>query len=320
MAIGNLTVLVFGGGGFIGRHLVRRLGKSGATVRVPSRHVSRLGHLRTAGVVGQIVPEIVGSLDDAELAATIQGADVVINLVGILAENRSNSFDRIHAVLPGQIAAAAAAAGVKRLIHVSALGADPASSSAYARSKAAGEQAVRDAFPQATIIRPSIVFGPEDGFFNRFAAMTMISPVLPLIGGGLTRFQPVYVGDVADGIMAAIARPEAPGKLYEFGGPITYSFKELMELLLAEIGVQRLLVSIPWGIARLQAAVAEFLPGPPLTRDQVELLKSDNVLSGSAPGLADIAIQPTAVELILPTYLDRFRKGGRTGQRSKAYP
>jgi uncharacterized protein YbjT (DUF2867 family) len=170
MAAGNMTAVVFGGGGFIGRHLVRRLGKTGAVVRVPSRHPSKLAFLRTAGVVGQIVPELVGAYDDEELAATIQGADIVINLIGILAETRRNSFERLHAALPGRIAAAAAVAGVRQLVQVSALGADAHSPSAYARSKAAGEEAVKAAFPQATIIRPSIVFGPEDQFFNRFGA------------------------------------------------------------------------------------------------------------------------------------------------------
>jgi NADH dehydrogenase len=319
MATGNMTAVVFGGGGFLGRHLVRRLGKSGAVVRVPSRHPTRLTYLRTAGVVGQIVPELVGTYDDEELVATLQGADIVINLIGILAENRRNSFARIHASLPGRIAAAAAAAGVKHLVHVSALGADDHSPSAYAKSKAAGEEAVMAAFPGATIIRPSIVFGPEDQFFNRFAGMALISPVLPLIGGGHTRFQPVYVGDVADGIMAALTTPDSAGKVYEFGGPATYSFRELMELMLAEIGIQRLLVPVPWGLARLQARFAEFLPGPPLTRDQVALLRQDNVLSGSAPGLSDLGIQPAALELILPTFLDRFRKGGRTGLQ-RTYP
>jgi len=320
MAFGSMTAVVFGGGGFIGRHLVRRLGKTGAVVRVPSRHPTRLSFLRTAGVVGQIVPELVGPFDDEELAATIRGADVVINLIGILAEGGGNSFDRLHAKLPGRIAAAAAAAGVKHLVHVSAIGADAHSASAYARTKAAGEEAVRAAFPQATIVRPSIVFGPEDKFFNRFAKMALMSPVLPLIGGGDTRFQPVYVGDVADGIMAVLNTPDAAGKTYEFGGPETYSFKQLMELMLAEIGIQRLLAPLPWGLARFQAKFAQHLPGAPLTPDQVELLKHDNVVSGTAPGLADLGIQPAAPELILPTFLDRFRKGGRTGPRVSTAP
>ncbi len=319
MASGNLTAVVFGGGGFIGRHLVSRLAKTGAVVRVPSRHVSRLGFLRTAGVVGQIVPEMMATFDDAELKGAIEGADYVINLIGILSEDRKGAFDRVHADLPGRIAAASSAAGVKRLVQVSALGVSADSASTYARSKAAGEAKVRAAFPLATILRPSIVFGPEDQFFNRFAAMAGMSPALPLIGGGMTRFQPVYVGDVADAIMAALSRPDAPGKIYELGGPVTYTFKALMELLLTEIGAKRLLVPIPWGIARMQGAFAEKLPGKPLTRDQVALLKQDNVLSGAAPGLAELGIQPTAVELILPTYLDRFRKGGRFGQGNRAY-
>jgi NADH dehydrogenase len=319
MASGNLTAVVFGGGGFIGRHFIRRLAKTGAVVRLPSRHVSRMGFLRTAGVVGQIVPEMMSSFDDAELAGAIAGADVVVNLIGILSENKKGAFERIHAELPGRIAREAAAAGVKRLVQVSALGAAADSASVYARSKAAGESLVREAFPEAVILRPSIVFGPEDQFFNRFAAMAGMSPALPLIGGGATRFQPVYVGDVADAIMAALARPDARGRIYELGGPLTYSFKELMELLLREIGAKRLLVPIPWGIAGMQAGVAERLPGKPLTRDQVELLKHDNVLSGSLPGLSDLGVQPTAAELILPTYLDRFRKGGRFGQGDRAY-
>jgi uncharacterized protein YbjT (DUF2867 family) len=320
MATGNLTAVVFGGSGFIGRHLVRRLGRSGAVVRVPSRHPTRIGYLRTAGVVGQIVPELVGTLDEDELTATIQGADVVINLIGILAEGGRNSFARVHTDLAGRIAKVAAASGVKRLIHVSALGVDAATTSAYAKSKVAGEEAARAAFSNATIIRPSIVFGPEDSFFNRFAAMTMISPALPLIGGGHTKFQPVYVGDVADGIMAAIAHPEAVGKTYEFGGPGVYSFKALMEILLEEIGIKRFLVPLPWGLARFQAGIAEWIPGKPLTRDQVELLKYDNILSGRYPGLADLGVPSSAVELILPTYLDRFLKGGRMGRQGRTAP
>jgi NADH dehydrogenase len=320
MARDNLTIVVFGGGGFIGRHLVRRLAKTGATIRVPSRHVSRLGFLRTAGVVGQIVPEMMSTFDNAELAGAIDGADQVVNLIGILTENRKGGFDRIHADLPARIAAVASAAGATRLVQVSAIGASADSASSYARSKAAGEAAVRERFPAATIIRPSIVFGPEDQFFNRFAAMAGMSPALPLIGGGTTRFQPVYVGDVADAIMAALNRPEAAGAVYELGGPTVYTFKELMELLLKEIGLKRLLVPIPWGIAQMQAGIAENVPGKPLTRDQVELLRHDNVVSGTLPGLTELGIQPTAAELILPTFLDRFRKGGRFSQGNRAYP
>lgn len=309
------AAVVFGGGGFIGRHLVRRLAKQGAVVRVPSRHVSRLGFLRTAGMVGQIVPEMIDVYDDVELAAAIEGADVVVNLIGILAESGRATFETVHSTLPGRIAAAAAKAGVSRLVQVSAIGASEHSASAYARSKAAGEAATLAAFPNATIVRPSIVFGPEDQFFNRFASMSSISPVLPLIGGGETRFQPVYVGDVADGIMAILNRPESEGRIYEFGGPGTYSFRDLMAMMLKEIGANRLLAPIPWGLASFQAGLLEKLPIKMLTRDQVELLKVDNVASGGLPGLADLGITPTAVEVILPTYLDRFRRGGRFGQQ-----
>jgi len=314
------SAVVFGGGGFIGRHLVRRLAKTGAVVRVPSRHVSRLGHLRTAGVVGQIVPELIDVFDDVELAAAMQGADAVVNLIGILAPTRRVSFQAAHAALPERIARIATELGVKRLVHVSALGASMDSTSAYARSKAEGETAVAAAFPQATIMRPSIVFGPEDQFFNRFAAMAMLSPVLPLIGGGETRFQPVYVGDVADAIKAALLSADAPGRTYELGGPLTYSFRELMNLLLDEIGIHRLLAPVPWKLAELMAGLTDWLPGAPITRDQVELLKSDNVLSGTLPGLADLGVKPTGVELMLPTFLDRFRDGGRFGHRTKAIP
>jgi NADH dehydrogenase len=271
-------------------------------------------------VVGQIVPELIDVFDDVEVEAAIRGADVVINLIGILAPTGRVGFEAAHARLPERIARIAAAAGVKRLVHVSALGAATDSPSAYARSKANGEAAVLAQFPKATIIRPSIVFGPEDQFFNRFAAMTMLSPVLPLIGGGHTRFQPVYVGDVADAIMAALVRADSPGRIYELGGPRAYSFRDLMTLMLDEIGVHRLLAPIPWPVAALLAKLVGWLPGAPITPDQVELLKHDNVLSGTEPGLADLGVKATAVELMLPTFLDRFRDGGRFGHRTKALP
>jgi uncharacterized protein YbjT (DUF2867 family) len=195
-------------------------------------------------------------------------------------------------------------------VHLSAIGADPRSTSAYARSKAAGEQAVRDAFPTATILRPSIVFGPEDDFFNRFAAMATVSPFLPLIGGGETRFQPVYVGDVADAVIRALDDPAAAGRTYELGGPKVYTFRGLMELMLAEIKRRRVFIDLPFGLATLQARVMSILPNPPLTPDQVEMLKRDNVVSSGALTLATLGVEPTAVEAILPTYLDRFRHGG----------
>jgi len=318
MAIGDRTATIFGGGGFIGRHLVRRLARADAVVRVPTRHAARVKVLRTAGFVGQIVPEMIDVFDDAELAAAIQGADVVVNLIGILHQTRRDSFVKVHEELPGRIARVAAAAGVPRLVHVSALGAAADSPSAYARCKAAGETAVLANFPNATILRPSIVFGPEDDFFNRFAAMSLVSPVLPLIGGGSTRFQPIYVGDVADAIMAAIERSDAQGRTYELGGPSVLTFRELMEKMMALTGRRRLLAPIPWGVAKLMASVAQWLPNPPLTPDQVELLRRDNVVSGAAPGLAELGIRATAPDVILPTYLDRFRPGGRFSKEIRA--
>ncbi|MFC7334614.1 complex I NDUFA9 subunit family protein [Rhodocista pekingensis] len=303
---------VFGGSGFIGRHLIRRLARTGCVIRVPSRQPADAAFLRTLGSVGQIVPLPVTIRDDRSLAYAIRGADLVINLIGILAPSGGgSSFEAIQAELPGRIARIAKQEGVARLVQISAIGADPNSPSGYASSKAEGERRVLEAFPEATILRPSIVFGPEDGFFNRFGAMSMVSPFLPLIGGGTTRFQPVYVGDVCDAVMQALATPDSMGRTYELGGPRTYTFKELMQLVLKETGRSTRLLEIPWWLATVQAAVLEHLPGKLLTRDQVRLLRTDNVVSGALPGLAELGVQPTTAEVIIPTYMDRFRIGGR---------
>jgi NADH dehydrogenase len=216
----------------------------------------------------------------------------------------------LHHVGPARLARLAREAGVERFVHISAIGAEPRSPSIYARTKAAGEAAIRDAFPTATILRPAVVFGPEDQFFNRLAAMAMISPVIPLIGGGETRFQPVYVGDVAEAAVRVIDDSTTAGRIYELGGPKIYTLRELTELLLAEIHRKRLLVSLPFGLASLQARFLSLLPEPPLTPDQVELLKRDNVVGSGALTLETLGITPTAIEAILPTYLSRFRKGG----------
>jgi NADH dehydrogenase len=305
------VVSVFGGAGFIGRHVVARLARAGAVVRVFSRQPSLAIDLKPMGAPGQIVLERLAYDDDRQLAAALAGARHAINLIGILYERRAGDFQRVQGELPGRIGAAAAAAGVRRLVQLSAIGADPGSSSLYARSKAAGEQAVRAAFPAATILRPSIVVGPEDGFFNRFAAMAKVLPALPLIGGGLTRFQPVYVGDVADAVMAALLRPDAPGRTYELGGPRVYTFKELMAYLLHLLGRRRALVPVPWGIAMLQARFLERLPSPLLTRDQVELLRRDNVVAPDAAGLADLGVTPTPIELVVPTYIRHWAREPR---------
>ena len=319
MAGRNRIITVFGGSGFLGRHLVRRLVKlDGSIIRIACRHPGQAAFLRPAGEIGQIVPIAVDIFDDRSVAMAVEGADEVINLIGILYESGRWTFQAVQADAAGRIARAAKAAGARRLIHVSAIGADRNSASAYARTKAIGELEAATAFPEATILRPSIVFGPEDGFFNMFAAMARVSPVLPLIGGGFTRFQPVYVADVADAIMAALADPETEGRIYELGGPQVYSFRRLMEMTLAETRRRPRLVSLPWWLATLQATILERLPKPPLTRDQVELLKKDNLVGGESLGLKDLGVTPTALEVILPSYLARFRPGGRFARSKHA--
>lgn len=304
-------VAVFGGSGFLGRYLVRRLAADGSVVRVAVRDPVHAAFLKTAGDVGQIVPMRCNVRDDDTVAAAVAGADIVINLVGILYEWGRQRFTAVQAEGPGRIARACAAAGVSRLVHVSALGADPNGAAQYARTKAEGEAAARAGFPGTTIVRPSILIGPEDEFFNRFARLALISPVLPLIGGGRTRFQPAYVGDVADAIMAIVREPATAGMTYELGGPRVYTFRELMELMLKSIGRRRCLVSVPFGLAEFNGAFLQLLPAPLLTRDQVKLLESDNVVSGTAPGFAELGIRPQPIEGILPTYLDMYRRGGR---------
>ncbi len=304
-------ITIFGGSGFIGRYVVERLADRGWTIRVAVRSPRRANFLKPLGDVGQIVPVRAPLQDEAAVQAACEGSEAVINLVGILYETGKQSFGEVQALGAERAAKAAAAAGAKSFIQISAIGADEQSHAEYARSKAYGEKAVRDAFPEATILRASIVFGPEDDFFNRFAAMARLSPALPLIGGGGTRFQPVYVADVADAVVAALESRSAKGQTYELGGPRVYSFKELLQLLLATIGRKRCLCSLPFSVAKLQGAILEKLPGPPLlTRDQVLLLESDNVVSEGAKNLADLGIEATACEAIIPAYLQRFRRGG----------
>jgi NADH dehydrogenase len=310
---------VFGGTGFIGRYVVKRLAQRGATLSVVGRHARRGNYLQPMGDVGQIVLLDGDIGDEAFVAASMEGADLVVNLVGILAQGGKQRFDAVQHQGAGRLARQAAAAGIGRFVQFSAIGADAASKSLYAKSKADGEAAVRAAFPGAVILRPSIVFGPEDQFFNRFAQMTRLSPFLPLIGGGKTRFQPVYVGDVADAALAALDRPEAAGQTYELGGPRVYSFAELMQLMLREIDRPTFpLVAIPFGLASLQAAILEHLPGKLLTRDQVLMLKRDNIVSPGAKTIEDLGLTPTAPEVILQSYLERFRTGGRFAPRHPA--
>jgi uncharacterized protein YbjT (DUF2867 family) len=309
--IGDRTAAVFGGTGFIGRYVVRLLAHNGWRVIVASRHPDRALPMKTAGVVGQIVPVPADVRDDASVEAALHGAAAVVSLVGILYERGRQRFDAIHVAGAASVARAAAAAGVERLVHVSAIGASANSASAYARTKAAGEKAVRAAFPGATILRPSVVFGPEDAFFNLFAGLARNAPFLPLIGGGKTRFQPVYVGDLAAAIVQAADDGRHAGMTYELGGPRVYTFRELMTLTLEVAMRKRPLVTIPWGVARIQAKVMGLMPKPLLTLDQLEQLRVDNVVSPGAAGFDAFGIVPTPAEIVLPTYLDRFRPGGR---------
>jgi NADH dehydrogenase len=300
-------ITIFGGAGFIGRHLAHRLAARGDRLRVISRQPSLCGHLQPMGAVGQIVVQTVDLQDEAALKALLAGTDGVVNLIGILAPRGRATFEAVQGELPARLARAAAAAGVGRMVQVSAIGAAAKSASAYARSKAQGEAGVRAAMAGAVVLRPSIVIGPEDQFFNRFAAMVRIAPGLPLIGGGRTRFQPVYVGDVADALVAALARDDAAGRTYELGGPKIYSFAELMRYMLSVIGRRRLLVPVSFKLARLPARLLELLPDPPLTRDQIELLKHDNVVDPAMPGLAELGVPATPIELVVPDYLARYR-------------
>ena len=301
-------VTVFGGSGFLGRHTVRALARAGWRIKVATRHPGRGFFLRPLGTVGQI-DFVKCDVSDAEsVAAAVMGSSAVINLTGILFQ-KGQTFTDVQAEGAANIAQAAARAGVGALVHVSAIGADADSDSDYAVTKAQGEAAVREAFPDAVILRPSIIFGPEDGFFNKFAGMARFTPVLPLVGGGHTRFQPVFVGDVAQAIVAALG-DGARGRTYELGGPGVYSFKELLQLILRAIGRKRALVSLPFGLASFQAAFLQLLPNPLLTMDQVKLLKKDNLVAPTAAGLADLGITPTSVEAVVPSYLWRFRAKG----------
>ena len=300
---------VFGGSGFIGRHVVKRLAQAGHVVRVAGRDAERARLLCPMGAVGQIVPLFTSFAERGTVERAVAGADMVVNLVGILAERRAGDFQRIQAEGPGLIGAAAAAAGVGRMVQVSAIGADPAAQSLYARSKGQGEQAVRAAFAGATILRPSLVFGPEDRFFNRFASIAAFSPVMPVIAGA-TRLQPVYVGDVADAVMAGLTGGDAAGRTYELGGPEIRSFRAWLAYILEQTRRRRLLLDIPMPLARWQASVLERLPGRLLTRDQLLMLLHDNVVAEGAATLRDLGIVATPVDLIVPSYLARYRPGG----------
>jgi NADH dehydrogenase len=314
----DTLVTVYGGSGFLGRHVVRALAKRNYRIRVAVRRPELAGFLQPLGRVGQIHAVQTNLRHAPSVNAAARDAQVLINLVGILFERGRQRFDAVHTYGAEQVALAASAHGA-HMVHVSAIGTDENSASAYARSKANAEQLVLSAQPLTTIMRPSILFGPEDDFFNRFAALARLSPALPLIGGGLTRFQPVFVGDVATAIADAVDGKTRPGTVYELGGPDVRTFKELMQFVLATIERKRLLVSLPFFLAKLQASFLQYLPKPLLTPDQVELLRTDNVVSKSAKSegrtLQGLGIEPEPIEAIVPSYLWRFRKTGQFRSR-----
>jgi uncharacterized protein YbjT (DUF2867 family) len=322
----DTLITIFGGSGFLGRHVVQALSKRQYRIRVAVRRPDLAGHLQPLGSVGQINAVQANVRHRPSVAAAVRGSDVVINLVGILFESGRQRFDAVQGFGAEGVALAAAAHNAG-MIHVSAIGADENSSAAYARAKWRGEQLVLAATPDATIFRPSILFGPNDDFFNRFAGIARLSPVLPLVGGGHTRFQPVFAGDVADAIAKAVDGATRPGSIYELGGPEVFTFKELMEFVLATIERRRLLVPLPFAVAKLQAAGFELisklplhvLSRPLLTRDQVELLRYDNVVSDTARRdgrtLEGLGITPQSIGAIVPTYLWRFRRAGQFHDR-----
>jgi uncharacterized protein YbjT (DUF2867 family) len=317
-------VTVFGGSGFVGGQVVRALAKKGLRVRVAVRNPGLGFRLRMLGDVGQIEVVQANIRMPASLARALDGAEGCVNLVGVMHERGRQKFQSVHGMGARNIAEAARAAGVSRLVHVSAIGADADSPSKYARTKAMGEAAVREVMPSSTILRPSVVFGQEDDFFNRFARMAVSLPALPLVGGGMTRFQPVFVGDVANAVAACLLDANTAGKTYELGGPAVFTFKALMELLAAEIGRKPILAPVPFGVASLIGIGGDLINlqpfpiAPPLTTDQVALLRSDNVVAPGALGLKDLGIAATAVEPILPTYLYRYRKGGQYAEQLTA--
>lgn len=312
-------VTVFGGSGFIGRYVVQALARRGHRVRVAVRRPDLAGHVQPLGMVGQIKPIQANLRYRWSIDRAVDGADAVVNLVGIFQDSGRQTLDALQAFGPRAIGEAARAAGATAVVHNSAIGADQPSTIGYIRTKAEGEAGLLEAFPEAVIMRPSVVFGPEDNFFNRFAAMARLSPALPLIGGGRTKFQPVFAGDVGEAIARAVDGKARKGAIYELGGPEVLTFRECMELMLEIIGRRRMLVPVPWSIARIMGRFGELMPGPPpLTRDQVRMLRFDNVVSEEAKKdnrtLAGLGIEATALEIVLPTYLTRFREHGQFTQ------
>jgi len=310
-------VTIYGGSGFVGRQVARRMAKLGWRVRVAVRRPNEALFVKPYGAVGQVEPVLCNIRDDASVRAAMAGADAVVNCVGILIRSGRNTFDAVQTEGAGRVARIAAESGVGNLVHISAIGADAASASAYQRSKAEGETAVRDAFPGAVILRPSIIFGADDMFFNRFASMSRFTPILPLVGAR-TKFQPVFVEDVAEAAVLG-ATGQAKSGVYELGGPDVKSFREWMDVMLGVIGRRKLVLGMPFWKARILGGILDFVQlatggiveNKILTRDQVRSLATDNVVSEGAQTLADLGIRPTPAAAVLPDYLWRFRPSGQ---------
>jgi len=305
-------VTVFGGSGFVGRAIVRALAQEGFQIRVACRRIELAERIKTAGDVGQITLMRTNLRNPASVAAAIAGSQAVVNASGIAFQRGRQSYHTVHVVGARAIADAATAAGVQRLVHMSGIGADQRNStSKYIRSKVDAEDAIVAGFANATILRPSVIFGPEDVMFNRMAQIARQAPFLPVVGDGSAKVQPVYVGDVGSAVVAVLERPDTAKTVFELGGPRVYTYREIAALVLREIDRHKRIVGIPAGLMKIAGFFAEFLPVPPLTHDQVDLLVTDNIARPGAPGLAALGIEPTAAEAILPMYLDRYRVGGR---------
>ena len=312
-------VTVFGGSGFVGRAIVRALAQEGYQVRVACRRIELAERIKTAGDVGQITILRTNLRIPASVAAAVSGSQAVINASGIAFQRGRQRYETVHVEGARAIAEAASAAGVQRLVHISGIGADQRNSTnRFIRSKVDAEDAIVSGFANATMLRPSVVFGPEDAMFNRMAQIARQAPFLPVVGDGSARVQPVYVGDVGAAVVAVLERPDTAKSVFELGGPHVYTYREIGKLVLREIDRHKRIIGIPAGLMKIAGFLAEFLPVPPLTHDQVDLLVTDNVTRPGAPGLAELGITPTAAEAILPMYLDRYRIGGRYNQHAPA--
>ena len=310
MQLRNKTVCIIGGSGFIGRALVEKLARAGARITVLTRNAVRSKNLKPVGDVGQITVMSGDALLDDDLARAIQSADYVVNLVGIFHPSGKQNFENAQAELPQRIAQIADQAEVTKIVQISAIGVDLNAASTYDRTKAEGERSLLRLAPNSTILRPSIVFGPGDGFFDRFARMAMIAPALPLLAGGNTKFQPVFVGDVAESIIYCLSNSQTDGQIYELGGPSIYSFKELLVYMLSAIGKKRALIPVPIFAMKVPAAMASILPNPPITRDQLRMLDTDNIVNENMLDITSFGITPQPIEAHVPNYLSCYRQGG----------